>query len=172
DARGVPYRQSYLEARLGGEQPPQGNIFADLLQQNLLPAPYWMLRLSAIADVGGYDEGLFYEDLDMWLRLSSRYRFIYSPGQAVRIRMHSESLSSRPQNWSPMCRSSTSVLAKWLKVGLDDVARERLLDALFWNAALQLRHNDPAGARITFDHVIRNDRRLMRLLLAHAGRLP
>jgi glycosyltransferase involved in cell wall biosynthesis len=172
DAGSKPHRQSYLEARLGGEKPPQGNIFVDLLLQNFVPAPCVMLRRSAIADVGGYDEGLFYEDLDMWLRLSARYRFVYSPGQAVRIRMHSESMSSRPQNWSPMCRSCTIVLAKWLNAGLDDATRERLLDALFWNAALQLRHNDPAGARITFDHVIRSDARATRRLLAHAGRWP
>jgi glycosyltransferase involved in cell wall biosynthesis len=172
DAGGKPYRQSYLEARLGGAEPPQGSIFADLLLQNFVPAPCVMLRRSAIAAVGGYDEGLFYEDLDMWLRLSARYRFVHSPGQSVRIRMHAESMSSRPQNWSPMCRSYTVILMKWPKADLDEVARGRLLNALFWNAALQLRHNDPAGARITFDHVIRSDGRPARRLLARAGRLP
>lgn len=64
------------------------------------------------------------------------------------------------------------MLAKWLNAGLDEVTRQRLLDALFWNAALQLRHNDPAGARITFDHVIAGDARPARRLLAHAGRWP
>jgi glycosyltransferase involved in cell wall biosynthesis len=172
DADGKPYRQSYLGARLGGEKPPQGNIFADLLLQNFVPAPCVMLRRSAIADVGFYDEGLFYEDLDMWLRLSACYRFVYSPGQPVRIRMHSESMSSRPQNWSPMCRSYTVILTKWLKVDLDEVARGRLLNALFWNAALQLRHDDPVGARVTFGHVIASDTRPARRLLARAGRLP
>lgn len=172
NAEGEPFGASFLQAQLNGTEPPQGDIFADLLRQNFVPGPCVMLRRSAIDAVGGYDESLFYEDLDMWLRLSSRYRFVYSGGLPVRIRRHSQSMSSRPQNWHAMCRSCTTILAKWLNARLDAVARKRLLDTLFWNGALQLRYDDPDGARITFAHVIADDDRFVRRLLAHAGRLP
>lgn len=172
NAEGEPFGASYLHAQLDGIEPPQGNIFADLLRQNFVPGPCVMLRRSAIDAVGGYDESLFYEDLDMWLRLSFRYRFAYSGGLPVRIRRHSQSMSGRPQNWHAMCRSRTTILAKWLNVKLDVVARKRLLDALFWNGVLQLRYDDPGGARTTFAHFIADDDRRVRRLLAHGGRLP
>src|SRR3954451_11723583 len=43
-------------------------------------SPAVMVRRSAIAEVGGYDESLFFEDFDMWLRLSRSFSFVYLPG--------------------------------------------------------------------------------------------
>ena len=172
DAESKPYGPSYLEARLRGKDPPQGRIFADLLLQNFVPAPCVMLRRSAIAAVGDYDESLFFEDLDMWLRLSHRYRFVYLPGQPVRIRMHAGSMSGNARNWPLMRKSQTRILLKWLDTKLDAVTRGRLLDALLWNGALQLRHGDPEQARFTFDNLIRNDSRPARRMLARAGKMP
>jgi glycosyltransferase involved in cell wall biosynthesis len=172
DADGRRYGPSYLDSRLGGTDPPQGNIFSRLLQKNCVPAPAVMLRKGAIAAVGGYDESLFYEDLDMWLRLSSRYRFVFSPERLVRIRTHPESMSNNPRNGQLMCSSRTRIFAKWLDAGLDVATRSRLLDALLWNGLMQLRINDPDGARVTFSHVIRSDVRITQRSVGRAGRLP
>jgi glycosyltransferase involved in cell wall biosynthesis len=170
DIEGRPQRQSYLESKLRNEAPPQGNLFARLLPDNFLPAPCMMVRRSAIATVGGYDESLFFEDFDMWLRLSFRFRVAYLPGLLVRFRMHRESMSNSPANWRSMHGSRSELLAKWLDAGLDDTRRRRVLDALLWNGATQLRINDPEGAGQTFDEVIRNDHRLGRRLMARMGR--
>jgi glycosyltransferase involved in cell wall biosynthesis len=172
DAEGKGYGASFLDSRLAGENPPQGNIFSRLLLDNFVPAPCVMLRKAALTAVGGYDESLFFEDLDMWLRLSSRYRFVFSPERLVRIRMHPESMSNNPRNWRLMNNSRTKIFLKWLDAGLDVTTQSQLLDALLWNGLVQLRLNDPNGARITLSHVVRNDRRMTQRLLAHAVRLP
>ena len=98
-----------------------------------------MVRRSAIAEVGGYDESLFFEDFDMWLRLSRRFSFVYLPGRLVRQRMHSHSMSSNPGNAQAMLGSRAVLLSKWLDAGLDVATRNIVLDALAWTAALQLR---------------------------------
>lgn len=172
DAKGKRYRPSYLDSRLNGADPPQGNIFTRLLLSNFIPAPCVMLRKSAVAAAGGYDESLFYEDFDMWLRLSFHYRFVYSPGPLVRIRVHPQSMSNNPRHRQPMYSSRMKILVKWLTAGLDGAARGRLLNALLWNGLVQLRLNDRSGAGMTFDHVIRNDSRIAQRLLARAGKLP
>lgn len=50
-----------------------------LLNKNFIPACTCLMRKSAIINSGGYDETLLYEDWDIWLRLSERYRFIRVP---------------------------------------------------------------------------------------------
>src|SRR5689334_9319398 len=88
DADGASTGRSMPAMNLDGAPPPQGELFARLLSDNFLPAPAVMVRRSAIAAVGGYDENLFFEDFDMWLRLSRRFHFAYLPGQVISLRMH------------------------------------------------------------------------------------
>jgi glycosyltransferase involved in cell wall biosynthesis len=172
DAEGRPARRTYLDYMLGGAAPPHGDLFARIMAHNFLPAPAMMLRRSAIADVGGYDESLFYEDFDMWLRLSFRFHFTYLAGPLVRYREH-ESSMSRSRTYQPlMNKTRTRILAKWLNAGLDDERRRVALNALMRNGATQLEKRDPAGARETFNIVMAADSRLHQRLLARAGMLP
>ena len=60
--------------------PPEGEVFDDLVEQNFVRAPAVMVRRSALAEVGSYDESLAYEDDDMWLRLADRFEFRFCPG--------------------------------------------------------------------------------------------
>ncbi len=172
DVDGKPCGRSYLASTLNGAEPPQGEIFARLLLKNDLPAPCVMIRKKAIEAVGGYDESLFYEDFDMWLRLSFRFRFVFLPAMLVRHRVHRESMSRSWRHRKVMCSSRTRILSKWLSADLDDVLRSQLLDALLWNGVMQLRINDPGEARRTFSHSVRHDHRHSRRALARAGGLP
>lgn len=172
DVDGNQDGRSYLASTLNGAEPPQGEIFARLLLNNDLPAPCVMIRKKAIETVGGYDESLFYEDFDMWLRLSVRFRFVFLPAMLVRHRVHRESMSRSRRNEKAMCSSRTRILSKWLSADLDGVIRSQLLNALLWNGVMQLRINDPGGARRTFNHVVRHDHRNARRALARAGGLP
>jgi hypothetical protein len=131
-----------------------------------------MLRRSAIAAVGGYDERLSFEDVDMWLRLSFRFQFVYLPGLLVRHRKLETSLSRSHQGKTLMFRSQTQILQKWLNAGLDEETQVLVMDGLLRNGARQLVVHDAAGARETFDVVVRKDARLHRRLLALAGMLP
>jgi glycosyltransferase involved in cell wall biosynthesis len=171
DSEGRPFGQSFLDSTLGGAAPPQGELFVRILAGNFLPAPAVMLRRSAIADVGGYDESLFYEDFDMWLRLSFRFHFTYLPGRLVRYRVLESSMSHSRSNQPLMSRTRTRILTKWLNAGLDDKTRRVVLNALMRNAAMQLDDRDLVGARETFSLVMVADSRLHRSLLARAGML-
>ena len=114
DAEGRPARRSYLDYLLGGAAPPHhGDLFVRIMAHNFLPAPAVMLRRSAIVEVGGYDESLFYEDFDMWLRLSFRFHFTYLPGRLVRYRAHESSMSRSRSNQPRMNKTRTHILTKW-----------------------------------------------------------
>jgi glycosyltransferase involved in cell wall biosynthesis len=172
DAEGRPHRRSRLDELLDGAAPPQGDLFVPIMAGNFLPAPAVMLRRSAIADVGGYDESLFVEDFDMWLRLSFRFRFTYLPGLLVRYRALESSMSRSRSNQPLMNKTRTHVLAKWLNAGLDDTRRRVVLNALMRNGAIQLEDRDVAGARETFSIVRAADPRPHRRWLARAGMFP
>lgn len=171
DADGVSTGRSALDVQLDGVT-PQGELFERLLSRNFLPAPAVMVRRSAISAVGGYDESLFYEDWDMWLRLSRRFRFVHSPGQVVRLRMHQASMSNSPRYRWRMLDSRAAIGKKWLDAGLDEAARSRVLDQLLLTAALQLRSGDPQCARETCRTVLAVEGRATRRWMARAGMLP
>ena len=170
DAEGRPRGSSFLEAALRGAPPPQGSLFNRILANNFVPAPAVMIRRSAIAAVGGYDESLFFEDLDMWLRLSAGFHFAYVPGLLVRYRMHDGSMSH--SYGARMHQSQSQILRKWLDRGLDEQARALVLDRLLYNGLRQLLVGDGGGARKTFDIVVAADPRLLRRMSARAAGLP
>jgi glycosyltransferase involved in cell wall biosynthesis len=172
DAEGRPAHRTHLDYHLGGAAPPHGDLFARIMAGNFLPAPAVMLRRSAVAEVGGYDESLFYEDFDMWLRLSFRFHFTYLPGRLVRCRALESSMSRRRSNQPLMNKTRTHILAKWLNAGLDEKTRRVALDALMYNGTIQLENRDVAAARETFSIVMAADSRLHKRLLARAGMLP
>jgi len=73
---------------------PEGNIFEDLLTDNFIPAMSILLRMDCYKAIGNFDEQLVYEDYDMWLRLSKKYKFLYSDYRSVKYRIKDKSLST------------------------------------------------------------------------------
>ncbi|WP_162910659.1 glycosyltransferase [Hymenobacter oligotrophus] len=55
-----------------------GDVFISLLNKNFIPGISTMVRTEALKKLGGFDENLFYEDWDMWLRLSRNYKVFFS----------------------------------------------------------------------------------------------
>lgn len=52
-----------------------GWIFDDLLKYGcFIPAPSVMIRKNVFGEIGGFDESLFIEDWDMWLRIAKKYQ--------------------------------------------------------------------------------------------------
>ncbi len=117
---GRPVGESFLEQHLGDEPTPDGAaVFDRLLMGNFIPTSAVTLRRSAISDVGGYDESLFYDDYDMWLRLSHCFTFSYSEGILANYRVVSSSMS-HSNAWKPsMIRCTISILERW--AAADDV---------------------------------------------------
>ncbi|MFL6150820.1 MAG: glycosyltransferase [Ornithinibacter sp.] len=71
------------------------DTFEELLRGNWIPAPSVLARTSAVREVGGYDETLFLEDHDLWLRLSARFPFTHVDDALVSWREVSTSLGAR-----------------------------------------------------------------------------
>jgi glycosyltransferase involved in cell wall biosynthesis len=111
---GRPVGESFLERHLGDELIPVGTaVFDRLLRGNFIPTSAVTLRRSAISDVGGYDESLSYDDYDMWLRLSHRFRFSYCEGVVANYRLVPSSMS-HSNAWKPLMFTSTiTILERW-----------------------------------------------------------
>lgn len=75
---------------------PIGRI-AFLIKKNVFPAPSMMYKKEYIVKVGGWDEKLFFEDLDMNLRLTrAGYKFLWSEEKLVQYRYTQVSMSRKP----------------------------------------------------------------------------
>lgn len=100
DSRGNIISESFLQ-KIGKREPKSitsGNMFDDLLEGNFIPAMSSTIRLSALKEVGGYNNNLLYEDYDMWLKLSRRYNFFYSPVITSYYRIHGNNLHLKLEN--------------------------------------------------------------------------
>lgn len=91
--RGTQLDKNFIERR-NVKGYPSGKIFDTLLVDNFIPAMSVLLRKDCFDDIGGFDEQLVYEDYDMWLRLASKYKFLYSDYISVQYRVKEKSLST------------------------------------------------------------------------------
>jgi hypothetical protein len=113
NARGRDLGMTFLDYHLGMEPPPEGNAFARLLRGSFIPAPAAMIRRSCLDLVGPYDESLFHEDYDMWLRLSARFRFHHLSDCLVRYRILPTSMSHSSDLRPAMSASTLRILQSW-----------------------------------------------------------
>jgi len=88
-----------------------GSIYYDLLFRNFsISAPSTVLRRSVFEDVGYFDENLFYEDWDMWLRISKNHKIGFIDDFLVLYRFdNANSLSS---NFSKMEKGQSEIIDK------------------------------------------------------------
>jgi len=114
---GRPRGETFLRLMLGDEAIPGDDaVFDRLLVGNFIPTATVMVRRSAVINVGGYDESLSFDDYDMWLRLSHRFRFSYCDGVVANYRITPSSMT-RSVTWEPlMFRSSITIFERWAAV--------------------------------------------------------
>lgn len=65
-----------------------------LLTRPIIPALTVMARKRVFDEIGGFDEKLVYEDLDMWLRIARRYPLGYIDSPLARYRIHDRNISN------------------------------------------------------------------------------
>lgn len=91
DGRFLPKR--FIETYRDIEHPPEGNLYEILWSGNFIPGMTTLIRRSVFEKVGFYDEELFYEDWEMWIRMSSRFNFRFLPVPLARYRVVPTSMS-------------------------------------------------------------------------------
>ncbi|MDT0183423.1 glycosyltransferase [Microbacterium sp. ARD31] len=95
---GTVVGHSFFEMFLGVGVEPSDTFEALLREGNWIPACSVMLRTSSVREVGGYDEDLFFEDYDLWLRLARVGTFTHVTSPQVRFRRVGSSLGSTKFN--------------------------------------------------------------------------
>ncbi len=160
DEDGTRLEKYFIDFHTPGCNRPSGQVFSELANRNFIPAMATLIRRKALVDVQLYDERLVYEDYDMWLRLATRYEFVYCDAVVARYRVVSTSMvrtifaNPSPHyyyteylicmKWLPGKRLSTSQRTIWVKrlweaaYGLY-VANDHRAAACLWNAALHAR---------------------------------
>jgi Predicted glycosyltransferases len=93
DESGAPLAKRFIESHSEFSSMPEGDIHEILWQSNFIPAMTTLIRRSVFEQVGLYDESLFYEDWEMWLRISERYHFAYFPRPTAKYRIVKSSMS-------------------------------------------------------------------------------
>ena len=100
---------------------PEGFIFRSLLSKYFIN-PVTMMYSKALLDyLEGYDESLAYEDFDLWVRSSKKYKYCYSNQILVAKRdLHKSHGSSQYRPGSKMLQSTYVVCEKAYSMCEDD----------------------------------------------------
>ena len=73
---------------------PQGNVFQWILRRYFINPPTMMYKRSVLDRLNGYDESLYYEDFDFWVRSSRLFKYCYTPEVLAKKRLHNKSKST------------------------------------------------------------------------------
>jgi len=126
--------QMFIEAHRKLVTPPEGFLFDLLWEGNFIPAMATLIRRECFTLVGTYDEDLCFEDWDMWMRISRRFRFAYDKIPAARYRLVSESAVRAMSE--AMCRSEELFRLKYFGRGWLNAEQSRnvalALDEVVW----------------------------------------
>ncbi len=72
-----------------------GDIYRDLVFARFMPpSPTNLFSTQRVREVGGFDEGSFLEDRDLWLRISRGRRVVYVPEPLAYYRVHESNVST------------------------------------------------------------------------------
>lgn len=82
---------------------PDRQAYRRLFLANRIPNPTVAIRREAFEAVGGFDESLFLEDWDMWLRLAARYPIARVPEVLSSYRYHSGNTHQRKTEMLEAC---------------------------------------------------------------------
>jgi len=87
DEAGKLLEGRFIETYRQFEQRPQGDIHKVLWEGNFIPAMTTLIRRACYEKVGLFDESLYYEDWDMWLRISRCFDFSYMDEVSAKYRI-------------------------------------------------------------------------------------
>lgn len=137
----------------GGLVPPpaSGWVFAEVLRRYFISTPTMLMRHACLAQLGGYDETLAYEDFDFWVRASREWQFLYLDEVTTRKRKHPRSMSSRAyRRHDPYLTSTIRACEKALALVRTPDERAALATRLRWELRQAVRRHRPVEGRALF----------------------
>jgi GT2 family glycosyltransferase len=137
--RYVPTRLGVRKLRPDEPETPFASFFA----YSIAVPSVTLIRRSALAAVGVWDESLgpFYEDTDMWLRLTLQGTAHYVPRKLVRRRLHGNQITRSPLAAQRQREGVAKFERKWRRnAGLTSVQRERVEQARRFREGRLLPH--------------------------------
>jgi cellulose synthase/poly-beta-1,6-N-acetylglucosamine synthase-like glycosyltransferase len=164
DEQGRVYKETYFQQKVFMQYTamPEGRINEQLWRQNFISAPSAMVRKTCYEKVGAYDDNLFYEDWDMWLRISRHYKFTYSSTITVKYRILPTSMAR--ESWDKIARSAEDIVIKNWRQRTLPVAMHGQAAELLRSRALEAYEQRPRSsckyicellkARFSFKHVL------------------
>ncbi len=73
---------------------PEGNILQAVFSPGLICPPAVLFLRRALQQLGGYNQQLSYEDLDIWLRIAREFPVCHFPEPVIKYRKHPASMSA------------------------------------------------------------------------------
>jgi glycosyltransferase involved in cell wall biosynthesis len=116
--------------RIGYDGKIPADFFKELIHKNFIPAPTVLMRLSALKKIGGYDESLFFEDWDIWLKLAKEFKVVFNHVANVHYRIHSGSMMANNDREIRIQRNQASIRMLWKHLGYSSIYDELLYKKL------------------------------------------
>jgi acetyltransferase-like isoleucine patch superfamily enzyme len=118
DEAGNPLPDPFIRSHRSFDELPSGDILAELLRGPFIPAMSSLVRRSALAKAGSYDESLIYEDYDMWIRLATDGYFHADPDPLCAYRILNSSLirTAAAQDQPAKALSDLRIMAKACRI--------------------------------------------------------
>lgn len=112
--------------------PSQGDVFTYILNgyqgySRIVHSPTVMVRRDVLFEMNKYDPKIIQEDLDMWLKISLKYKFAYISIPLVKYRVLESSLSNSSALKPRLLADRVLVGAKFLRLNLSDKRRSEVL---------------------------------------------
>lgn len=147
----------------------EGVVFDRMINRVFIPTPTVVMRTSAIRAVGGYDETLAFEDLDMWLRLTRQFKVAYHSEPLVHYWQHPGSMTNTALGDKPSAvKTRIRAYSKHLDAG--PAAREIIIPRLYTDSLnLWRQGEDPKPIAPHIWREARRSKSLKRAALALAA---
>lgn len=138
------YRRS---ARGLHPRPASGYVFSEILQRYFISTPTMMMRRATLDALGGYDETLYYEDFDFWVRASRDWEFYFLDEVTTRKRLHPQAMSRTAyRSHDPHLDSTIRTCLKALHLCQTPAERAALGVRLRWEMRQAIRWGSNAHA--------------------------
>lgn len=116
--------------------------FYGLLERNFIPTPSVTYRTASLKSVGPFDEDLSFEDWDMFLRLTSKFKITFTEEKLVRYRQSDRSASNRrAEQEVKFIAPDFKILIKWVNYDkrANEILKKKLLDKIIFLYPINLK---------------------------------